>query len=31
MILTSAELDGQRHPIEYSIAIGAYKGLLGQE
>lgn len=31
MILTSAELDGKRHPIEYSIAIGAYKGLLGQE
>lgn len=31
MILTSAELNGKVNPIEYSIAIGAYKGLLGQE
>ncbi len=27
IVLTSAMLNGERHPIEYAIAIGAYKGL----
>ena len=29
MMLTSGELEERRNPIEYAIAIGAYKGLKG--
>lgn len=29
LLLTSGELEGRQNPIEYAIAIGAYKGLKG--
>jgi len=29
LLLTKGELNGKSHPIEYAIAIGAYKGLKG--